>query len=354
LPPAQLKRQSALGRMEVVWKSAMGENGRLQSNVVQRKLPAARLIDVQPVHVPSEVALETPFEVTCVVSNTSNKDQNLSLHFNVAPGQTGGFVFDGVSGRSLSGTLKPHATQTFSFSLIALDTGIQKLNGLYFYDSVSEQRLDAGPLADIFVQPAEEEDEIINNSGSAPTKGACYLVFSVENAGCLLLHWSDKPVDGALAAFVPKIPASRFKFTTNGGRAELIRDCGGVKVKRFYEGFTMFLKTARSFDARFTHIVNLPMLPVAIFLSDEEQRVIKVPLGVPNAAGFDGVRAAAVLPALDPALNVRTMQTRMFQQIGEKAGATVAFDGGGTGRRSARAEVNFLKKHVDSPEEKAA
>ena len=59
----------------------------------------------------------------------------------------------------------------------------------------------------------------------------------------------------------------------------------------------------------------------------------QIPLGVPNAAGFEGIRAVAVLPALDPALNVRTMQTRMFQQIGEKAGATVAFDGGGTGRR---------------------
>ena len=48
----------------------------------------------------------------------------------------------------------------------------QKLNGLYFYDSISEQRLDAGPLADIFVQPAEEVDEVVNLSGSAKTKGA--------------------------------------------------------------------------------------------------------------------------------------------------------------------------------------
>ena len=47
---------------------------------------------------------------------------------------------------------------------------------------------------------------------------------------------------------------------------------------------------------------------------------------------------------LDPSLNVRTMQTRMFQQVAEKVGATVAFDGGGTGRRSGRADVGFLKK----------
>lgn len=31
---------------QVVWKSTMGEPGRLQSNVVQRKLPSARTVEV--------------------------------------------------------------------------------------------------------------------------------------------------------------------------------------------------------------------------------------------------------------------------------------------------------------------
>jgi len=342
LPPSQLKRTTALGRMEVVWKSAMGEHGKLQSNVVQRKLPTARAVEVHMVSVPHEVALETPFEVECVVSNTSSKEQQLSLHFESMPGRTGGLVFDGVSGREL-GRLKPHGNLQFSFSLIALDTGITKLTGLHLVDVISEQRFDLGSLTDIFVQPAEEVLEVENTSGSARTKGAAYLVFSTENAGMLSIHWSDKPVDGALAAFVPKVPVSRFKFTTNGGRAELIRDCGGVKVRRFYEGFAMFLKAARSFDARFTHILNLPKLQVAIYFNDENQAVSKIPLG-PNFVTFENIKAAAVIPMLDPSLNVRTMQTRMFQQVAEKVGATVAFDGGGTGRRSGRADVGFLKK----------
>jgi len=66
LPPSQLKRTTALGRMEVVWKSAMGEHGKLQSNVVQRKLPTARAVEVHMVSVPHEVALETPFEVEVI------------------------------------------------------------------------------------------------------------------------------------------------------------------------------------------------------------------------------------------------------------------------------------------------
>lgn len=264
LPAAQLKRTTALGRMEVsaclavlvaprelrvaaisgratadprscdaqvVWKSSMGEKGRLQSNPVQRKPQPAKAIEVNVVEAPSEVAMESPFTVRAVVANTSSKEQMLQLHFETQPGRTGGFVLDGVSGSNV-GLLRPHGTLEFSFRVMALDTGIHKLNGLYFYDVSSQQRLDAGPLVDIFVLPAAEVNSDSGPvSGSAPTKGACYLVYSETNSGCLLLHWSDKAVEGALAAFVPKTPAPRFKFTTNNGRSELIRDCGGVKVR---------------------------------------------------------------------------------------------------------------------------
>ena len=34
----------------------------------------------------------------------------------------------------------------------------------------------------------------------------------------------------------------------------------------------------------------------------------------------------------------------VLNQVAEKVGATISFDGGGTGRRSGRADVGFLKK----------
>ncbi len=55
VPPAQLRQLNTLGRMEVVWKSAMGEAGRLQSNTVQRKLPVARGVEIHLLAAPSEV-----------------------------------------------------------------------------------------------------------------------------------------------------------------------------------------------------------------------------------------------------------------------------------------------------------
>ena len=57
----------------------------------------------------------------------------------------------------------------------------------------------------------------------------------------------------------------------------------------------MFLKTAKSFNARFTHISNLPKLQVAIYFNDENQVVSKVPVG-PNFITFEKIKAAAIIP----------------------------------------------------------
>ena len=63
---------------------------------------------------------------------------------------------------------------------------------------------------------------------------SCYLVFSESSGGSLFMHWSETPVEGALASFAPQKTVPKFKFTANAGRSEIIRDLG-VKVKKFYE-----------------------------------------------------------------------------------------------------------------------
>lgn len=69
-------------------------------------------------------------------------------------------------------------------------------------------------------------------------------------------------------------------------------------MRRFYDGVGMFLKTAKSFDARFTHIRNLDVLPFAIYLNDENQRVVKVtPLPDAQTLHCDA-RAPPVCPSI--------------------------------------------------------
>ena len=46
----------------------------------------------------------------------------------------------------------------------------------------------------------------------------CYLTFVDASHGSLFFHWSDEPVEGALASYLPSAPVPKFKLTSNGGR----------------------------------------------------------------------------------------------------------------------------------------
>ena len=154
VPPAQLRQVATLGRMDVVWRSAMGEAGRLQSNTVQRKLPPARGVEVSLVAAPSEVAMEAPFDVECTVTNTSSVEMQLQLS---APMGIGALIVDGLCTRNL-GTLKPSATQRLSLRLIAIEPGIQKVAGMQLIDALTEQVHEVGTLHEVLVH---------NTSGAA-------------------------------------------------------------------------------------------------------------------------------------------------------------------------------------------
>ena len=104
---------------------------------------------------------------------------------------------------------------------------------------------------------------------------------------------------------------------------------GGPKIKRFYEGWAYFAKTARAHEGRLTFLSDVPKVPVALYLNDEQSNVVRVRMGA--AVSLEGVRAVAVAPALAVGFEALTMEARFFQQVGDRIGASIALDGGGDG-----------------------
>ena len=97
----------------------------------------------------------------------------------------------------------------------------------------------------------------------------CYLTFSEASQGTLFLHWSETPVAGALAFFEPRKNVPAFKYKSNGGRSELIREMSGgtgERIKRFYTGICQYVKLAKSFDAAvvFYEHGTLPAVEIAL------------------------------------------------------------------------------------------
>ena len=111
---------------------------------------------------------------------------------------------------------------------------------------------------------------------------ACYLLFTEDRGGALLLQWSETPVDGALAAFVPAKPPPRFKLTANGGQSELKRGVGessSTNLKAFYAAWASFIRAAFASGGRFFFMSNLPTNPVGVYLCQADSSVRKVQYG---------------------------------------------------------------------------
>lgn len=182
------------------------------------------------------------------------------------------------------------------------------------------------PSAELSTEPSTLEPE----SPLLPESPRCYLVFSTASHGSFFEVWSTTPVEGALACFQPRSAVPAFKLRTQGGRVELCRDVGGPNHKKFYQGWVSFIKAAVASRGRFAHLANLELLSVAIHLSDALMGVSRLELG--EVTDFCDVRAVAVVGLLSQGFkNVRTMDTRLFQQVGERLGASLALDGGGDG-----------------------
>ena len=177
-------------------------------------------------------------------------------------------------------------------------------------------------------------------AATPPPEPACYLVFSETNSGSLYLHWSDADRH-APPALVPKVPAPRFKFTVNGGRFEICREVGGPKIKRFYEGWAYFAKTARAHEGRLTFLGDVAKVPVALYLNDEQSNVVRVRMGA--AVSLEGVRAVAVAPALAVGFEALTMEARFFQQVGDR----IALDRARRRRRRHRGDAAAAAENVD-------
>lgn len=148
-----------------------------------------------------------------------------------------------------------------------------------------------------------------------------YLWFDIASQGTLFLTWSRHSVPNAFMHFRPRKPVAGFKFTTNQGRTELIRDCQKDN-KRYYQGWCAFMKAVRAFDGEVTLIDTTGPLKTQVWLHKAEgNEVIKMELG--HAYELNGVDAVAVTPFDNAALNSKTLTCNLFQEKAERVGASL-------------------------------
>ena len=157
----------------------------------------------------------------------------------------------------------------------------------------------------------------------------CYLTFSDASQGTLFLHWSEAPVAGALAFFEPRKSVPAFKFKTNGGRSELLREMSGgtgERIRRFYTGLCQFVKLAKSFDSTLVFYEHGTLPNVEIALIDgakTEYNVIRVKNNAP-VESLASVTAVGVAPGAYPCFDASTFSREYFISTATREGSALA------------------------------
>eukprot|EP00124_Ichthyophonus_hoferi_P005000 Ihof_evm1s635 gene=Ihof_evmTU1s635 len=88
---------STVGKLDITWRSSMGEMGRLQTSQLPRKIIPHSDLTLVAKSIPSHISVNTPFTIQCVLSNMS--DRRMSLRLYAVKAKMTSILVDGISGQ---------------------------------------------------------------------------------------------------------------------------------------------------------------------------------------------------------------------------------------------------------------
>ncbi|XP_053156781.1 trafficking protein particle complex subunit 13 isoform X2 [Hemicordylus capensis] len=141
-----IKGVTVIGKLDIVWKTNLGERGRLQTSQLQRMAPGYGDVRLSLETIPDTVNLEEPFEITCKITNCSERTMDLVLEMC----NTNSIHWCGVSGRQL-GKLHPTSSLHLTLTLLSSVQGLQSVSGLRLTDTFLKRTYEYDDIAQVCV-----------------------------------------------------------------------------------------------------------------------------------------------------------------------------------------------------------
>ncbi|CAG9813715.1 unnamed protein product [Phaedon cochleariae] len=135
-----------IGKLDIVWRSNLGERGRLQTSQLQRMSPDYGDIRMTITELPNFVVLEDLFTFKCNLINNCERTVELMIYLE----NVEGIAWCDISGRKLE-PLPPMTQKTLEFKCIPLIPGLRTISGVKLLDTFLKRTYTYDELGQIFV-----------------------------------------------------------------------------------------------------------------------------------------------------------------------------------------------------------
>ncbi|KAG0497062.1 hypothetical protein HPP92_001753 [Vanilla planifolia] len=143
---------NVLGKLQITWRTNLGEPGRLQTQQIVGMPIVQKDIDLQVVEVPSSIIIERPFLVRLKLTNQSERSAG-PFEVTISQGSSSlpkAVVVNGIQKLVLQ-PLEAFNSSEFNLNMIATRLGVQKISGITICDTREEKYYDPLPDVEIFV-----------------------------------------------------------------------------------------------------------------------------------------------------------------------------------------------------------
>ncbi|KAF6717859.1 Trafficking protein particle complex subunit 13 [Oryzias melastigma] len=141
-----IKGVTMIGKLDIVWRTNLGERGRLQTSQLQRMAPGYGDIRLSLEMIPDTVNLEEPFDIVCKITNCSERTMDLVVEMC----NTRSIHWCGISGRQL-GKLSPGASLLLPLTIFSSVQGLQSISGLRLTDTFLKRTYEYDDIAQVCV-----------------------------------------------------------------------------------------------------------------------------------------------------------------------------------------------------------
>ncbi|EYC08018.1 hypothetical protein Y032_0068g254 [Ancylostoma ceylanicum] len=141
------KDMTNIGKLDMSWRTHMGERGRLQTSPLQRIAPAHGDVRLSIENLPATVPVRKPFTVDCRLYNCCERSLDLRLEL---LNNSQCLFFCSISGIAL-GQVPPNGNVAFSVEVLPIAIGFQSISGIRIVDSFAKKVYDHDDIAQVFV-----------------------------------------------------------------------------------------------------------------------------------------------------------------------------------------------------------